>query len=147
MGAASFCSGAALDAVLGLQDATTSERARRRTTLSFMATSRLGLKQDSDSNAIIYNLYHTLEVTPADIIDAMSHTMQRLCEVAVSPTRAKGHLPERRATAPRSSRHLLRAPMHTSRCYTVSMIEQYDSRIFMDQIPLQNVTTSSDDAF
>jgi hypothetical protein len=37
----------------------------------------------------------------------MSHNESHVCDVALSPTRAKGHVAERRAAAPRSPRRPL----------------------------------------
>jgi hypothetical protein len=41
----------------------------------------------------------------------MTHNVPQVGDVALSPTRAKGHVAERRAAAPRSPRHPLRVPM------------------------------------
>jgi hypothetical protein len=48
---------------------------------------------------------------------AMSHNVPRLCDVALRPTRPKGHVAEARGAARRSPRRPLRAPMHMNRCY------------------------------
>jgi hypothetical protein len=42
----------------------------------------------------------------------MSHNESHVCDVAPSPTRARGHVAERRAAAPRSPRHPEGVPMH-----------------------------------
>ncbi len=42
----------------------------------------------------------------------MAHNESHVCDVAPSPTRAKGHVAERRAAAPRSPRRPVGAPMH-----------------------------------
>jgi hypothetical protein len=42
----------------------------------------------------------------------MAYNESHVCDVALSPTRAKGHLAERRAAAPRSPRRPKGAPMH-----------------------------------
>ena len=42
----------------------------------------------------------------------MSHNVSHVCDVALSPTRAKGHVAERRAAAPRSPRHPEGVPMY-----------------------------------
>jgi hypothetical protein len=42
----------------------------------------------------------------------MAHNESHVCDVALSPTRAKGHVAERRAAAPRSPRHPKGVPMH-----------------------------------
>jgi hypothetical protein len=49
--------------------------------------------------------------------NAMAHNVPRLCDVALRPTRPKGHVAEERAVARRSPRRPLRAPMHMNRCY------------------------------
>jgi hypothetical protein len=41
-------------------------------------------------------------------IRAIADNVSHVCDVALSPTRAKGHVAERRAAAPRSPRRLLR---------------------------------------
>jgi hypothetical protein len=47
----------------------------------------------------------------------MSHNESHVCDVALNPTRAKGHVAERRAAAPRSPRRPRRgADVHTC-CY------------------------------
>jgi hypothetical protein len=51
-------------------------------------------------------------------LHAMAHNVPRLCDVALRPTRPKGHVAEERAVARRSPRRPPRAPMHTTRCYT-----------------------------
>ena len=43
---------------------------------------------------------------------AIAHNVSHVCDVALSPTRAKGHVAERRAAAPRSPRRPAGAPMH-----------------------------------
>src|SRR5512145_20979 len=45
-------------------------------------------------------------------LGAITHNESHVCDVALSPTRAKGHVAERRAAAPRSPRRPLRAPMY-----------------------------------
>ncbi len=45
-------------------------------------------------------------------LGAITHNESHVCDVALSPTRAKGHVAERRAAAPRSPRRPLEAPMH-----------------------------------
>ena len=42
----------------------------------------------------------------------ISYNESHVCDVALSPTRAKGHVAERRAAAPRSPRRPEGAPMH-----------------------------------
>ena len=42
----------------------------------------------------------------------MAHNESHVCDVALSPTRAKGHVAERRAAAPRSPRRPEGAPMY-----------------------------------
>jgi hypothetical protein len=42
----------------------------------------------------------------------ISHNVSHVCDVALSPTRARGHVAERRAAAPRSPRHPEGVPMH-----------------------------------
>jgi hypothetical protein len=42
----------------------------------------------------------------------MAHNESHVCDVALSPTRAKGHVAERRAAAPRSPRHPEGVPMY-----------------------------------
>ena len=44
--------------------------------------------------------------------NAMAYNVSHVCDVALSPTRAKGHVAERRAAAPRSPRRPAGAPMH-----------------------------------
>ena len=44
--------------------------------------------------------------------DAIAHNESHVCDVALSPTRAKGHVAERRAAAPRSPRRPEGAPMY-----------------------------------
>jgi hypothetical protein len=46
-----------------------------------------------------------------DVFGVISHNVPRVGDVAPSPTRARGHVAERRAAAPRSPRHPLRVPM------------------------------------
>ncbi len=45
-------------------------------------------------------------------VDAMAYNESHVCDVALSPTRAKGHVAERRAAAPRSPRRPAGAPMY-----------------------------------
>jgi hypothetical protein len=45
-------------------------------------------------------------------ISAIAHNESHVCDVALSPTRAKGHVAERRAAAPRSPRHPEGVPMY-----------------------------------
>ncbi len=45
-------------------------------------------------------------------VGAMSHNESHVCDVAPSPTRARGHVAERRAAAPRSPRRPEGVPMH-----------------------------------
>jgi hypothetical protein len=42
----------------------------------------------------------------------MAHNESHVCDVALSPTRAKGHVAKRRAAAPRSPRRPAEAPMY-----------------------------------
>ncbi len=42
----------------------------------------------------------------------MAYNVSHVCDVALSPTRAKGHVAERRAAAPRSPRRPAGAPMY-----------------------------------
>jgi hypothetical protein len=42
----------------------------------------------------------------------MTHNVSHVCDVAPSPTRARGHVAERRAAAPRSLSHPAGAPMY-----------------------------------
>jgi hypothetical protein len=42
----------------------------------------------------------------------MAYNESHVCDVALSPTRAKGHVAERRAAAPRSPRHPEGVPMY-----------------------------------
>ncbi len=42
----------------------------------------------------------------------MAHNESHVCDVAPSPTRARGHVAERRAAAPRSPRHPEGVPMY-----------------------------------
>jgi hypothetical protein len=42
----------------------------------------------------------------------MAYNVPHVCDVAPSPTRARGHVAERRAAAPRSPRRPKGAPMH-----------------------------------
>jgi hypothetical protein len=42
----------------------------------------------------------------------IAHNESHVCDVALSPTRAKGHVAERRAAAPRSPRHPKGVPMY-----------------------------------
>jgi len=42
----------------------------------------------------------------------ISYNESHVCDVALSPTRAKGHVAERRAAAPRSPRRPEGVPMH-----------------------------------
>ena len=44
--------------------------------------------------------------------DAMAYNESHVCDVALSPTRAKGHVAERRAAAPRSPSRPAGAAMH-----------------------------------
>jgi hypothetical protein len=44
--------------------------------------------------------------------DAIADNESHVCDVALSPTRAKGHVAERRAAAPRSPRHPEGVPMY-----------------------------------
>jgi hypothetical protein len=44
--------------------------------------------------------------------DAMAPNVSHVCDVALSPTRAKGHVAERRAAAPRSPSRPAGAAMH-----------------------------------
>ena len=44
--------------------------------------------------------------------NGISHNESHVCDVALSPTRAKGHVAERRAAAPRSPRHPEGVPMY-----------------------------------
>ena len=46
------------------------------------------------------------------ILSAITHNEWHVCDVALSPTRAKGHVAERRAAAPRSPRHPEGVPMY-----------------------------------
>jgi hypothetical protein len=43
---------------------------------------------------------------------AIAYNESHVCDVALSPTRAKGHVAERRAAAPRSPRRPEGAPMY-----------------------------------
>jgi hypothetical protein len=43
---------------------------------------------------------------------AISHNVPHVCDAAPSPTRARGHVAERRAAAPRSPRRPKGAPMY-----------------------------------
>jgi hypothetical protein len=52
---------------------------------------------------------HYIQDTPDD---AMAYNVSRVCDVALSPTRAKGHVAERRAAAPRSLSRPAGAAMH-----------------------------------
>ena len=45
-------------------------------------------------------------------LSAIAYNESHVCDVALSPTRAKGHVAERRAAAPRSPRHPEGVPMH-----------------------------------
>jgi hypothetical protein len=45
-------------------------------------------------------------------IGAIAYNESHVCDVALSPTRAKGHVAERRAAAPRSPRHPEGVPMY-----------------------------------
>ena len=45
-------------------------------------------------------------------LSAIAHNVSHVCDVALSPTRAKGHVAERRAAAPRSPRHPEGVPMY-----------------------------------
>ncbi len=45
-------------------------------------------------------------------ISAIAYNVSHVCDVAPSPTRARGHVAERRAAAPRSPRRPEEAPMH-----------------------------------
>ena len=47
-----------------------------------------------------------------DAVTGISHNESHVCDVALSPTRAKGHVAERRAAAPRSPRHPEGVPMY-----------------------------------
>ena len=44
--------------------------------------------------------------------NGIAHNESHVCDVALSPTRAKGHVAERRAAAPRSPRHPEGVPMY-----------------------------------
>ena len=44
---------------------------------------------------------------PSSMPGGISHNVSHVCDVALSPTRAKGHVAERRAAAPRSPRRPL----------------------------------------
>ncbi len=46
------------------------------------------------------------------LLAGITHNESHVCDVALSPTRAKGHVAERRAAAPRSPRRPAGAPMY-----------------------------------
>ena len=59
----------------------------------------------------IQDLY-IVKLIPKGALCAILHYVLRVCDVAPSPTRARGHVAERRAAAPHSPRRPAGAPMH-----------------------------------
>ncbi len=56
-----------------------------------------GLKLFALRSRMAWNVYYCIST-----FNAMTHNESHVCDVAPSPTRARGHVAERRAAAPRS---------------------------------------------
>ncbi len=69
----------------------------------------LAMEKRLQPNSYSINLIVTFALTS---LSRISYNESHVCDVAPSPTRAKGHVAERRAAAPRSPRHPEGVPMY-----------------------------------
>src|SRR4030042_6552822 len=78
---------------------------------------------------------------------AIAYNESHVCDVALSPTRAKGHVAERRAAAPRSPRRPEGAPMYIRavmrRCVSGHLYISYRPSLFRDAL-CRSIATRSE---